>query len=72
MTGDVQLEISHDLYKIRTDPSGEPIANQKKDRLEPKTSIRESKGKALEQDESYCGSCYGASVRLAGDCFAVR
>mmetsp|Transcript_37463 Transcript_37463/g.149462 ORF Transcript_37463/g.149462 Transcript_37463/m.149462 type:complete len:313 (-) Transcript_37463:508-1446(-) len=72
MTGDVQLEISHDLYKIRTDPSGEPIANQKKDRLEPKTSIRESKGKELEQDESYCGSCYGASAGCCNSCDEVK
>jgi len=62
MTGNAQLEISHDLYKIRTDQSGEPIVDQQKDKVVPKTSMRESKDKELEGDEMYCGSCYGASV----------
>eukprot|EP00189_Rhodosorus_marinus_P010713 CAMPEP_0184740444 /NCGR_PEP_ID=MMETSP0315-20130426/3470_1 /TAXON_ID=101924 /ORGANISM="Rhodosorus marinus, Strain UTEX LB 2760" /LENGTH=368 /DNA_ID=CAMNT_0027210129 /DNA_START=192 /DNA_END=1298 /DNA_ORIENTATION=- len=72
MTGNAQLEISHDLYKIRTDQSGEPIVDQQKDKVVPKTSMRESKDKELEGDEMYCGSCYGASSGCCNSCDEVK
>lgn len=52
VTGDLQLNALHDVFKVRLNRDGQPIGEE---------SAAMVSGKHAELPRDYCGSCYGAT-----------
>jgi hypothetical protein len=63
VTGEQQVDISHDIFKTRLDESGNPLDVKKKMAKMPK----KANSTELSTEKTGCGDCYGAEER-AGDC----
>lgn len=55
-SGEQHLQIDHNIYKRKLDLEGKPIEEPKKENI-----IITEKKKKVNETETECGSCYGAS-----------
>ncbi|KAI7843637.1 hypothetical protein COHA_002876 [Chlorella ohadii] len=72
ISGEVQLEVDHDVYKRRLASDGTPLDEGIKGKVGPSDQpVATQNGRALAEDKqkdpNYCGSCYGAQSR-EGQC----
>jgi hypothetical protein len=62
MTGEQQVDISHDIFKTRLDEFGNALDVKKKMAQMPKKNVT-----VAANETSSCGDCYGAQETV-GDC----
>ncbi|KAL1925789.1 uncharacterized protein VTP21DRAFT_672 [Calcarisporiella thermophila] len=62
-SGEHQENYDHHVYKVRLDPEGRPIVAEKQNELGDNT-----KNIPKNQQEDYCGSCYGGVEPESGCC----
>ncbi|CAM6024860.1 unnamed protein product [Sphagnum balticum] len=77
ISGEQHHDIRHNIFKKRLDPSGKEIAAPKADTINrPKIGKPlQRHGGSLEENEKYCGSCYGAEMsddQCCNSCEDVR
>ncbi|KAK9808956.1 hypothetical protein WJX72_006989 [[Myrmecia] bisecta] len=73
ISGDLHLDVDHDIYKRRLTSAGVPIDEGDKHKIGPEDNLLVPKG--ANETEPECGSCYGAEtaeVPCCNDCDAVR
>jgi hypothetical protein len=68
ISGEVELDVDHDVYKRRLDPGGKPFTGEThKQAIGPKNKPAFSREEVLAHKEG-CGSCYGASANASHCC----
>ncbi|PSC71879.1 Endoplasmic reticulum-Golgi intermediate compartment 3 [Micractinium conductrix] len=67
ISGEVQLEVDHDVYKRRLAADGTPLDDGIKHEVGPSQRPQPGNGSAAVGDPNYCGSCYGSQSR-EGQC----
>lgn len=67
ISGEVQLEVDHDVYKRRLAHDGTALDAGVKHEVGPSAHPMPGNGTDPTQDPNYCGSCYGAQSR-EGQC----
>ncbi|KAL4431733.1 hypothetical protein ABPG77_002949 [Micractinium sp. CCAP 211/92] len=67
ISGEVQLEVDHDVYKRRLSSEGTPLDDGTKHEVGPAAHPVPANGSDPTADPNYCGSCYGAQTR-EGQC----
>ncbi|GBG61025.1 hypothetical protein CBR_g18620 [Chara braunii] len=77
ISGEQQLDVVHNIFKRRLDPTGVPIDTATKDVIggEVIEKPKDKHGREFLPNETYCGSCYGAeesSDQCCNTCDAVR
>eukprot|EP01025_Chloroclados_australasicus_P049965 TRINITY_DN5709_c1_g1_i3.p1 TRINITY_DN5709_c1_g1~~TRINITY_DN5709_c1_g1_i3.p1 ORF type:complete len:389 (+),score=29.63 TRINITY_DN5709_c1_g1_i3:271-1437(+) len=60
ISGEVQLDVDHDVYKRRLDSKGKAIDEGTKHDVNPELDPQKAHKPLNLSDENYCGSCYGA------------
>ena len=68
ISGDVELDVEHDVYKRRLDPGGQPFTGEThKQPIGPRNKPTFSREEVAAHKEG-CGSCYGASANASHCC----
>lgn len=66
ISGEQQRDLSHNIAKVRVDSSGKPVPNSQSGELRNEVDLMNEKKQ--EQQEGYCGSCYGGIAPEGGCC----
>ncbi|KAG2483070.1 hypothetical protein HYH03_018053 [Edaphochlamys debaryana] len=67
ISGELHLDLDHDVYKQRLSPSGSPVKEAEKHNVEETKKKAMAEATADNSTAPVCGSCYGAEEKQ-GDC----